>query len=86
MTLEELPPAPGAPTWEKVGKPGAKKAAAPAAAAGKRDISYNAVATAAKTPEEERDTFTLPPGFEAELVAVGEDRGERDRQIRPDRL
>lgn len=75
VTIEELPPTPGAPLWEKVSKPWLKKKeAAPAAAttpaAGKRDISYNAIGTVAKSPEEERATFTLPAGFEAELVAA----------------
>jgi putative membrane-bound dehydrogenase-like protein len=71
VTIEELPPTPDAPTWEKLGKPGAKKPAAAATpAAGKRDLSYNAVATTAKTPEEERACFKVPDGFEVELVAA----------------
>ncbi|MEY2878013.1 MAG: hypothetical protein RLZZ15_393, partial [Verrucomicrobiota bacterium] len=38
-----------------------------------RDISYNAVTTGPRTPEEERLSFTLPPGFEAELVVAESD-------------
>ncbi len=35
-----------------------------------RDLSYNAVATGPRTPEEERRSFVLAPGFEIELVAA----------------
>jgi len=92
VRIEELPPTPGAPTWDKVGHPkpidpaAKKKKAAPAAApapkksaAAKqtpkasppgRDISYNAIADAPRTPEEQRRAFKLPPGFEMELVAA----------------
>ena len=87
VTLEELPPTPGAPTWDQVGHPKARPApaakqkksasAAPAATspapAPTRDISYNAVNTGPRTPEEERLSFTLPPGFEAELVVAESD-------------
>ena len=92
VTLAELPPTPGAPTWDQVGHPKARPApaakqkksasAAPAttspaatspAAAPTRDISYNAVNTGPRTPEEERLSFTLPPGFEAELVVAESD-------------
>ena len=38
-----------------------------------RDISYNAVATGPRAPEEERRSFSLPPGFEAELVVAESD-------------
>ena len=85
ITVEELPPTPGAPLWEKVGRPKppaprpAPKAkqptplpAAPATAPAPapRDISYNAVNTGPRSPEEERLAFKLPPGFEIELVAA----------------
>ena len=86
ITLDPLPPTPGAPTWDQVGHPkpipprapAAKQkksaSAAPAATspapAPARDISYNAVTTGPRTPEEERLSFTLPPGFEAELVVA----------------
>ncbi len=81
VTIDELPATAGAPTWETLGglegvkakfaKPPAPKPAADAAkpAAGGRDISYNNVATGAKTPDEERATFTVPEGFEVELIA-----------------
>ena len=45
------------------------KSAAPAPPAG-RDLSYNAVNTGPRSPEEERLSFTLPAGFEIELVAA----------------
>ena len=35
-----------------------------------RNLSYNAVTTGPRSPEEERLSFTLPPGFEIELVAA----------------
>ncbi len=79
VTIEELPATKGAPTWESLGgvegvraklQPPKKAAANDAKPASKRDISYNAVATTAKTPEEERATFKLPEGFEAELIAA----------------
>jgi len=75
-TIEELPPTPNAPTWEKLGgvegvraKLAPPKKGADAAPASKRDISYNTVASAAKTPEEERALLKVPDGFEVELVA-----------------
>ncbi len=73
--IEELPPTPNAPTWEKLGgieavrakvKPDPKPAAAPAS---KRDISYNDVHGQSRTAEEQLKLFTLPQGFEIELVA-----------------
>jgi putative membrane-bound dehydrogenase-like protein len=92
VTIEELPPTPGAPTWESLGgvdaarklAPPAPKAAPKKAAPAKktaaapdtkttksgRDISYNAAGLPAQTPEEQRQSFTLPPGFEIELVAA----------------
>ena len=45
-------------------------AAEPAPATPARNISYNAVATGPRTPEEERLSFSLPPGFFAELVVA----------------
>ena len=83
VTIEELPATPDAPTWKKLGgfdgvrqkvQPPKKDGAAKQGtmSPGRRDISYNTVASAAKTPEEERACFKLPDGFEAQLVA-GED-------------
>ncbi len=65
VTIEELPPTPNAPTWEKVGKPDAKKAAD--AKPMKEGNVTNAIA---KSPEDERACFTLPDDFEVELVAA----------------
>ncbi|MBL9190433.1 MAG: DUF1080 domain-containing protein [Opitutaceae bacterium] len=101
VTIEELPPTPGAPTWAQVGLPPPRPAPAgkkqksastapaaptksavnaqtvpppePAATTGAKDISYNAVTTGPRSPEEQRLSFTLPPGFEAELVAAETD-------------
>jgi putative membrane-bound dehydrogenase-like protein len=77
VTIEELPATPDAPTWEKLGgvegvraKLASPKRAADAAPPAKRDISYNAVASAAKTPDEELATFKVPDGFEVQLVAA----------------
>ncbi len=76
VTIEELPATPNAPTWEKLGGVSGvrarlvpEKKGADAKPAG-RDISYNAIASTAKTPEEERACFALPDGFEAQLVAA----------------
>ncbi len=59
----------------KAGKARASAAPTPAATATGpgRDISYNTVTTGALTPEEERRSFQLPAGFEAELVAAEAD-------------
>jgi putative membrane-bound dehydrogenase-like protein len=73
ITIEELPPTPGAPTWQSIGgiqgmkaklppKPAANKAAA------KRDISYNDVQGTALTAQEQLKKFQLPEGYEIELV------------------
>ncbi len=73
VTIEELPPTPGVPTWQSIGglegmkaklppKPAAKKAAP------KRDISYNDVQGSALTAEEQLKKFKLPEGYEIELV------------------
>jgi len=80
VTIEELPPTPGAPTWAKVGAAKGREAAprVPKPPTARESgnpqrgspTGYNAVATTAKTPEEERATFKLPDGFEAELVAA----------------
>lgn len=81
VTLEELPPTPGAPTWDKVGHPKPRPAAPVPAAKKSAAATPPAPALPASTatagprsPEEERLSFTLPPGFEAELV-VAESEG-----------
>jgi putative heme-binding domain-containing protein len=73
ITIEELPPTPGVPTWQSIGglegmkarlppKPTTKKAAP------KRDISYNNVQGSALTAEQQLKKFQLPEGYEIELV------------------
>jgi putative membrane-bound dehydrogenase-like protein len=61
VTIEELPPTPNAPTWEKVGQPGGKK---------KAMKEGNVLDAGPRSPEEERAAFTLPEGFEVELIAA----------------
>ncbi|MEQ1860805.1 MAG: family 16 glycoside hydrolase [Chthoniobacteraceae bacterium] len=77
VTIEELPPTPNAPTWEKLGGvEAARKLVAPppkprpgaSAAPAKKDISYNAVQGTAKTAAEQQKLFRLPDGYEIELV------------------
>lgn len=76
VTIEELPPTPGAPTWESLGGvDAARKLVAPpakpqadAGAAPKRDISYNNVQGTALTAEEQLKKFHVPEGYEIELV------------------
>ena len=76
VTIEELPPTPSAPTWESLGGiDAARKLVAPppkpqadAAAAPKRDISYNNVQGTALSAEEQMKKFHLPEGYEIELV------------------
>jgi putative membrane-bound dehydrogenase-like protein len=76
VTIEELAPTPGAPTWESLGGvDAARKLVAPppkpqadAAAAPKRDISYNNVQGTALTAEEQLKKFHVPEGYEIELV------------------
>ncbi len=65
ITIEELPPTAGAPTWEKVGRPGEKKPAL------KKDT--NASNSGPRTPEEERAALKVPEGYEVELVASESD-------------
>jgi putative membrane-bound dehydrogenase-like protein len=73
VTIEELPPTPGIPTWEKVGHP---KTHANTAAP-KRDISYNNIQGTALTAQEQLKKFKLPEGYEIELVAQeSEDLGK----------
>lgn len=67
ITIEELPPTPNAPTWDKVGRPGAKKKATTGAGPMKMG---NAPGAAAQTPEQERSSFQVPEGFTVELVAA----------------
>ncbi len=74
VTIEELPPTANAPTWEKLGGvEGARTKVAPqkkgAANEAKPVKAGNVTTSIAKTPEEERATFKLPEGFEAELIA-----------------
>ena len=60
VTIEELPATPGAPTWDKIGRPGEKKPES------KKEASNGG----ARTPEEERASFKVPEGYEVELVAA----------------
>lgn len=69
VTIDELPATADAPTWAKVGMPGAKKPAEAPTAQPKSAASYNGGPSGAKTPQEEQVTFTLPEGFTAQLVA-----------------
>lgn len=77
ITLEELPPTAGAPTWQSLGgvEAARKRVAPPAkpktnagAAKPKRDLSYNDVQSSAKTAAEQQKLFHLPEGYEIELV------------------
>lgn len=74
VTIEELPPTPGAPTWESIGGLEGMKAKLPpkpqpkAAAKPKKDISYNNVQGTALTALEQLKKFKLPEGYEIELV------------------
>lgn len=76
--IEELPPTPDAPTWDRVGRPKAKPPAPKAAAAPAAPTpapsnplpNHNVVTTGPRPPEQERRAFTVPPGFEVELVAA----------------
>ena len=70
VTIEELPPTPGIPTWEKVGhpKPKAKAAAFQNTPGQKRDTSYNSVQGTALSAQEQQKLFHLPEGYEIELV------------------
>lgn len=77
ITIEELPPTPGAPTWDSLGGvEAARKLIAPPPAgksatttSGGRDISYNNVQGVPRTAAEEKKLFKLPPDYEIELVA-----------------
>src|SRR4051812_7062056 len=64
VTIEELPATPDVMTWEKLSKLPKPAAAVPQMKEG------NALAAAAKTPEEEVAAFTVPQGFKVELVAA----------------
>ncbi|MCX6920315.1 MAG: DUF1080 domain-containing protein [Verrucomicrobia bacterium] len=70
VSIEELPPTPGALTWDKV-KPTEQKTepAKAAVAPAKRDKSYNNVQGVRRSAEEQQKLFKLPEGFEIELFA-----------------
>ncbi|MFM8549757.1 MAG: PVC-type heme-binding CxxCH protein [Verrucomicrobiota bacterium] len=68
ITIEELPPTPGALTWDKV-KPAVKKAEPAKVAAPRKDTSYNDVQGVRRSAEEQQKLFKLPEGFEIELFA-----------------
>lgn len=78
VTVEELPPTPGAPTWQSLGGvDAARKLVAPPpkpkepqanAAKPKRDISYNNVQGTALTAQEQLKKFRVADGYEIELV------------------
>lgn len=73
-TAAVAPAAPAAPTPAANPAVNAQPAAAgTAAAVAPRFISYNTVTTGPRSPEEQRLSFVLPPGFEAELVAAETD-------------
>ena len=75
VMIEELPPTPDAPTWEKLGGVEGVRAKLapskiPAAGAAVKPMKEGNVANSMpKTPEEERATFKVPEGFEIELIA-----------------
>ncbi len=68
ITIEELPPTPNAPTWEKVGRPGEKKPAGANAKPATKEGSGTA-SVGPRTAQDELATFTVPEGLEMELVA-----------------
>lgn len=83
--IEELPPTPDAPTWERLGGVEGVKAKLQAEkkSAGGKDSDArenigagvkikegNDVSSSAKTPEEERACLKVPEGFEVQLVAA----------------
>ncbi|MBL9116822.1 MAG: DUF1080 domain-containing protein [Verrucomicrobiaceae bacterium] len=70
VTIEELPPTPGVPTWKTV-KPIHQNKQKPANP--KRDISYNNVQGTARTAAEQQKLFHLPEGYEIELVVQESD-------------
>ena len=73
VTVEELPPTPNAPTWAKLGgvEAAAGKTQPPKSDTATKPMKEgNAVASAAKTPQEQLATFQLPDGFEIKLVAA----------------
>lgn len=63
ISIRELPPTPGAPSWETQRKPKAG-----AARRSKADAQTR-IATKPRTPADELASFQLPEGFVAELVA-----------------
>ena len=83
--IEELPPTPNAPTWEKLGGVEGVKAKLQAEkkSAGGKDADArenvgagvamkegNNINSSARTPEQERAALKVPAGFEVELVAA----------------
>jgi putative membrane-bound dehydrogenase-like protein len=74
VSIEELPPTPNAPTWDKVGRPGGKKPKPDGANAAPMKEGNVAAGVGPRTAEEQRATFKLPEGLEMELVAA-EDPG-----------
>ncbi len=69
ITIEELPPTPGALTWDKVEPAEKKVEPAKAAAPAKKNTSYNDVQGVRRSAEEQQKLFKLPEGFEIELFA-----------------
>lgn len=67
VTIEELPPSPELPTWEK--SRAAEKKSPPTGKA----ISHNAVRGERRSAEEQQRMFRLPEGFEIELFAKESD-------------
>lgn len=81
VSIEELPPTPGAPTWQSLGgvdaarklvapppKPRQADSGARSTSKPARDLSYNTIQGEPKTAAEQQKLFHLPPGYEIELV------------------
>ncbi len=69
VMVKELPVTADGPTWDKVGHPKEKKAAAPPATAAPMKEG-NASNAKPNTPQQQLKTFKVPDGFEVELVAA----------------
>jgi len=73
VTIEELPPTPGAPTWKELGLPksrSGKKAKAKTRPRRGKVQNQTSIRSPVRAPEEERAGFRVPDGFDVELVAA----------------